>query len=107
MFTFTDDTREELATILTEIAAEGMPHPRNLDAALDAIQSAVQMNGPPEGTVEWTSVAYRQYGKWSITAPFPDRKSAEKHVDFYLVSTPFSDKSYVKDITYLTLHLPA
>ena len=29
--------REEIAHILEQIAAEGLPHPRNLDAALDAI----------------------------------------------------------------------
>ena len=29
--------REEIARILELVAAEGLPHPRNLDAALDAI----------------------------------------------------------------------
>ena len=29
--------REEIAHILEQIAAEGLPHPRHLDAALDAI----------------------------------------------------------------------
>lgn len=29
--------REEIARILEMIAAEGLPHPRNLDAAIDAI----------------------------------------------------------------------
>lgn len=32
-----DATREEIAEILEQIAKEGMPHPRHLDAALDAI----------------------------------------------------------------------
>lgn len=33
----TEEQRDEVARILEMIAAEGLPHPRNLDAALDAI----------------------------------------------------------------------
>lgn len=32
-----EQQREDTARILEQIAAEGLPHPRNLDAALDAI----------------------------------------------------------------------
>ncbi len=37
-----DYPRDEIALILTQIAEEGLPHPRNLDAALDAIFEAVK-----------------------------------------------------------------
>lgn len=42
--TFTEQQREEIAKILENIAEEGMEHPRNLDAALDAIQCIVYDN---------------------------------------------------------------
>lgn len=37
--------RDEVARILEQVAKEGMDHPRNLDAALDAIEQA--MNAEP------------------------------------------------------------
>jgi hypothetical protein len=54
MFTFTDENREELTAILQEIEENKMPHPRHLDAAIDAIQAIVQVQDawdhrdPPE-----------------------------------------------------------
>lgn len=38
--------REEIAEILEQIAEEGMPHPRNLDAALDAIEWIIKERYP-------------------------------------------------------------
>lgn len=38
--------RDEIARILEQIAEEGMPHPRNLDAALDAIECSIQEHYP-------------------------------------------------------------
>jgi hypothetical protein len=37
----TPTQRDEVARILQEVAADGMPHPRNLDAALDAIDATL------------------------------------------------------------------
>lgn len=34
--------RDEIAEILEQIAEEGMPHPRHLDAALDAIECTIK-----------------------------------------------------------------
>lgn len=34
--------RDEIARILEQVAKEGLDHPRNLDAAIDAIGSALQ-----------------------------------------------------------------
>ena len=34
----TEEQRDELARILEMIATDGLPHPRHLDAALDAIE---------------------------------------------------------------------
>jgi hypothetical protein len=52
------DTRDEIARIIEMVAAEGLPHPRHLDAAIDAIGSALQ--GEPvqkvvdeKGSVYW------------------------------------------------------
>ena len=39
----TDEQREEIARILEMIAKEGLPHPRNLDAALDAIADVIPL----------------------------------------------------------------
>lgn len=36
------ETRDEIARILEMVATEGLAHPRNLDAAIDAIGSAFQ-----------------------------------------------------------------
>ena len=33
--------REEMAAVLEGVAKDGMPHPRDLDVALDAIEAAV------------------------------------------------------------------
>lgn len=38
--TWTSEQRDEVARILTQVAEEGLEHPRNLDAALDAIAEA-------------------------------------------------------------------
>lgn len=40
-FSFVDEKRDEVARILEQVAAEGLEHPRNLDAAIDAIASQV------------------------------------------------------------------
>ncbi len=39
----TEEQREEVARILETIAREGLPHPRNLDAALDAISDLLAL----------------------------------------------------------------
>ncbi len=36
-----EEQREEVARILELVASDGLPHPRNLDAALDAIADAM------------------------------------------------------------------
>ena len=38
---FTEEEREEIARILEIVARDGLPEPRDLDVALDAIQSAL------------------------------------------------------------------
>ncbi len=38
--------RDDIAEILEQIAEEGMPHPRNLDAALDAIEWTIKDHYP-------------------------------------------------------------
>ena len=40
--------REEIARILEQIAADGLPHPRNLDAALDVIADTLAF---PDGVL--------------------------------------------------------
>lgn len=37
----TDEQREEIAAILEQIAANGLPGPRDLDVALDAIEATL------------------------------------------------------------------
>ena len=37
-----DDGRDEVARVVEQVAEEGLPHPRNLDAALDVIFEAVK-----------------------------------------------------------------
>ncbi len=37
-----DDPRDEVARVVEQVAEEGLPHPRNLDAALDVIFEAVK-----------------------------------------------------------------
>lgn len=44
--TFTDDEREEVARILEIVAKDGLPHPRDLDVALDAIQATIAPRHP-------------------------------------------------------------
>lgn len=39
----TEEQREEVARILEMIAADGLPHPRHLDSALDAIADAMAL----------------------------------------------------------------
>lgn len=36
------ETRDEIARILEQVAKEGLDHPRDLDAAIDAIGAALQ-----------------------------------------------------------------
>ncbi len=38
---FTDEQRDEIARILTIVAKDGLPGPRDLDVALDAIECTV------------------------------------------------------------------
>ena len=44
-----DLQREEVARILEQIASEGLPHPRDLDVALDAIDQIVSFKHPAQG----------------------------------------------------------
>ncbi len=37
-----DDPRDEVARVVEQVAEEGLPHPRNLDAALDVIFESVK-----------------------------------------------------------------
>ncbi|SNT39974.1 hypothetical protein [Antarctobacter heliothermus] len=39
---WTEEQRDEVARILNLIAEDGLPHPRNLDATLDAIQQITE-----------------------------------------------------------------
>ncbi|AGS80937.1 hypothetical protein [Caulobacter phage Cr30] len=45
----TDEQREEIARILEIIAEEGLPNPRDLDVALDAIECALLHPKFPHG----------------------------------------------------------
>lgn len=38
---WTEEQRDEVARILTMIAEDGLPHPRDLDSALDAIEQTI------------------------------------------------------------------
>ena len=40
--TVSDTARDEVARVVTQVAEEGLPHPRNLDAALDVIFESVK-----------------------------------------------------------------
>ena len=51
----TEEQREEVARILTMIAEDGLPHPRHLDAALDAIQQTTE----PEHYLDISICAYQ------------------------------------------------
>jgi len=53
--------------------------------------------------LEYTIIAYRQYGKWSCTLPFKTLKSAQNHSDLYLRDP---NKDYIVDITFITIYLP-
>lgn len=44
MTLFTEQEREDVASILETVAADGLPEPRDLDVALDAIEAA--LSGP-------------------------------------------------------------
>lgn len=44
----TGDRREAVAKILRMVAADGLPGPRDLDVALDAIESAIRDCDPAE-----------------------------------------------------------
>ena len=55
--------REEVARILEQIAAEGMPHPRNLDAALDAIASIIPLRvlvSGPDHSYRWANLQHQK-----------------------------------------------
>lgn len=39
----TGERRDEIAKILETVAKDGLPHPRDLDVALDAIESAYML----------------------------------------------------------------
>lgn len=55
--------REEVARILEQIAAEGLPHPRNLDAALDAIEEIFPCRVLIPGhdhSYDWADLSYRK-----------------------------------------------
>lgn len=52
---WTEEQREEVARILEMIAEEGLPHPRNLDAALDAISCTTFDGMKPPITVDIAS----------------------------------------------------
>lgn len=54
-------------------------------------------------TVTWVIIAYRQYGQWYSTSPFPSRLKAERHADLYLRDPK---KDYVKDVTFINVELP-
>lgn len=65
----------------------------------------------------WFTIAYRQYGQWSLTMPFETRAQAEKHAKTYLESDEFvvvvdgvifvkNTREHVTDITYLEVELP-
>ena len=66
--------------------------------------------------MEYTIVAYRQYGKWSCTMPFERRADAERHVADRLTTRKITlpdgkefvthNADHVKDITYLQVKLP-
>lgn len=62
-------------------------------------------------------ICYRQYGRWSATMPFEDRKSAERHADLRLRTDEIKDKTtgrvlvknsreHIKDITFIDVELP-
>lgn len=53
MLIIDDGTRDELARILEEVAKDGMPHPRNLDAALDAILCTLTPEETDETIIAW------------------------------------------------------
>jgi hypothetical protein len=44
--TFTENEREAVASILETVAKDGLPSPRDLDVALDAIEASIG-NGDP------------------------------------------------------------
>lgn len=52
---FTEEEREEVAIILETIAKEGLPKPRDLDVALDAIEASLGSRLP---TWFWILVGY-------------------------------------------------
>lgn len=40
-----DDAREEIASVLEQVARDGLPQPRDLDVAIDAILSILAGDG--------------------------------------------------------------
>lgn len=52
---FTQEEREKVATILLTVEKEGLPMPRDLDVALDAIESSIGSRVP---TYLWILLGY-------------------------------------------------
>lgn len=51
----------------------------------------------------YTIILYSQYGEWSATNPFENRRDAERHADRYF---RVREKDYCKGITFLEVILP-
>ena len=57
MPSLTEDSRQAIADILETIAREGLPGPRDLDVALDAIESSIDLtfdHAEPETVIDDT-----------------------------------------------------
>jgi len=76
--------REEVARILEQIAAEGLPHPRNLDAALDAIAEIFPRRVLIPGhdhSYGWADLRYRKVCVSEYSRGFVYEYHGDEHVD--------------------------
>lgn len=80
----TEEQRNELARILEMIAADGLPHPRHLDAALDAIEDIfphrVLIPGP-DHSFRWADLRRQKVCVSEYSPGFVYEYHGDEHVE--------------------------
>ena len=90
----TDEQREEIARILEMIAEGGLPHPRNLDAALDAISDAFHDRITALEKEIADLKRERAHDNWRVNQLVKRASGAEREVVPQSILVPGGDHSY-------------
>lgn len=96
--TWSTETRDEIARVLEIVAKDGLPGPRDLDVALDAIQTAIDANATKRTDdlvrgVQYARAVFAQYEKLHLAKDPPDKTKAlanathARHLDGVLAAT--------------------